>query len=53
MELPMAHPREWVTRLDKNLYGLQDAVLELFEKLKDGLEARFFFPITSGPMCMV
>ena len=37
-----AHPREWVVRLDKNLYGLKYAGLELFEKLKEGLEARYF-----------
>ena len=27
------HPREWVIRLDKNLYGLKDAGLSLFEIL--------------------
>ena len=48
MELPIgfgvegAHPREWVIRLDKNLYILKDTVLEWFEKLKEGLEARYF-----------
>ena len=36
------HPREWVIRLDKNLYGLRDAVMARFEKLKEGLEARSF-----------
>ena len=48
MELPIgfgiegAHPREWVIRLDKNLFGLKYAGLSWFEKLKEGLEARYF-----------
>ena len=49
MELPIGfevegdHPREWVTRLDKKLYGLKDSGLAWFEKLKEDLEARYFF----------
>ena len=48
MELPIgfgvegAHPIEWVIRLDKNLYGLKYSGLVWFEKLKEGLEARYF-----------
>ena len=55
MELPISfgveryHPREWVTRLDKNLYGLKDAGLEWFEKIKEGLEARYFFQSQVNP----
>ena len=37
-----AHTQEWVTRLDKQLYGLNDAGLEWFEKIKEGLEAIYF-----------
>ena len=36
------HPREWVIRMDKNLYGLKDEGMEWFEKLKEGLESRGF-----------
>ena len=36
------HPREWVIRQYKNLYGLKDAGLTWFEKLKEGMEARYF-----------
>ena len=45
MELPIGfgvegtHPREWVIRLDKNIYDLKNAGLEWFEKIKAGLEA--------------
>ena len=59
MEIPIgfgfegAHPREWVIRIDKKLYGLKDTGLEWFEKIKEGMEARYFFPITSGPVRMV
>ena len=55
MELPIcfgvegSHPVEWVIRLDKNLYGLNDAVLAWFEKLKEGLEARYFFQSQVDP----
>ena len=31
-----AHTQEWVTRLDKQFYGLNDAGLERFEILKKG-----------------
>ena len=48
-----AQPREWFIKLDKNLCGLKDAGLEWFEKLKEVLEARDLFPVTSGPMRMV
>ena len=34
------HPREWVIRLDKNLYDLKDVGLAWFKKLKEGIEAR-------------
>ena len=40
MELPIgfgfegSHPREWVTRIDKNLFSLNNTGLEWFEKLK-------------------
>ena len=50
MELTMGfgvegyHPREWFIRLDKNLYGLNNAGLVWFEKFKKGLEARIFSP---------
>ena len=37
-----ACPRELVIRLDKNIYGLKDAGLAWFEKLKEGLESRGF-----------
>ena len=46
MDLPIgfvfegSHPREWVIRLDKNIYGLKDESTEWFEKLKEGLEDR-------------
>ena len=49
MEIPIffgvegSHPREWVIRLEKNIYGLKDSGLAWFEKLKEGLEARGFF----------
>ena len=49
MELPIgfvgegAHSREWVIWLYKNLYGLKDVGLAWFEKLKEGLEATYFF----------
>ena len=49
MELTMGfgvegfHPREWFIRLDKNLYGLNNAGLVWFEKFKKGLEARIVF----------
>ena len=36
------HPREWVIRLDENFYGIKDAGLAWFDKLKEGLEARYF-----------
>ena len=36
------HPREWVIRLDKTLYGLKNTSLAWFEKLREGLEARYF-----------
>ena len=36
------HTREWFIRLDKNVYGLKDAGLAWFEKLKECLEARGF-----------
>ena len=48
MELPIcfgvegSQPREWVTRLDKNLYFLKDEVLACFEKPKGDLEDRYF-----------
>ena len=48
MELPIgfgaegAHPREWVIRLDKNLYVLNDAVLAWFDKLKEVMDTRGF-----------
>ena len=35
--------------LDKNLYGLKDAVLACFEKLKEGLEDRSFFQSQVDP----
>ena len=38
-----SHPKEWVISLDKNIYGLKDAGLAWFEKLKEGLEDRYFF----------
>ena len=34
------HTIEWIIRLDKNIYGLKDAGLAWFKKLKEGLEAR-------------
>ena len=55
MELPICfrvegyHPREWVIRLDEILYGLKDAGLEWFEKLKEGLEDRYFFQSKLDP----
>ena len=51
MELPIcfgvegSHPREWVIRLYKNLYGLKYAGLAWFEKLKEGLEDRYFYQL--------
>ena len=48
MDLPLcfgvdiSHPRDWVIRLDKNLYGLKDSGLAWFGKLKEVLEARGF-----------
>ena len=63
MEIPLsfvvdgAHPREWVIRIDKNLYGLKgsglswlglglkDAGSLWFEKLKEGLEAKGFYSL--------
>ena len=32
------HPREWIIRLDKNVYGLKDTGLAWLENLKDSLE---------------
>ena len=37
-----SHPREWVIILYLNPYGLREASLGWFEKLKEGLEARDF-----------
>ena len=37
-----AHTREWIIRLDKNLYGLKYADLSRFEELKEDLDARIF-----------
>ena len=48
MELPIGflveggHPIEWVIILNKNLYGLKDAGLGLFDKLKEDQEDRDF-----------
>ena len=36
------HPREWVIRLDNNLYGIKDVQLAWFKKLKEDLEDREF-----------
>ena len=44
-----AHPREWVIRLDKKLYGLKDVGLAWFEKLKEGMKARDFFQSQVDP----
>ena len=55
MDLPLgfvvdiSHPREWVIRIDKNLYGLKDARLACFEKLKEVLEARCFLQFQVNP----
>ena len=55
MELPIgfgverARPREWFTRLDENLYGLKDAGLTWFEKLKEGIDARYFYQSQVNP----
>ena len=38
-----AHSIEWTIILDKNLYVLKDAVLAWFDKLKEDLEARYFY----------
>ena len=49
MELPIGfggegcHSIEWLIRMYKNLYGLKDAVLAWFEKLKEVMEVRGFF----------
>ena len=48
MELPIffvvkgSHTREWGVRLDKTLYGLKDADLAWFEKVKEGMKGRAF-----------
>ena len=48
MELPIgfgvegAHPRNWVVRLNKNIYDLKDAVLSWFDKFKEVLGDIFF-----------
>ena len=48
MEIPIcfgvegSHLREWVINPDKNLYGLKDAGLAWFDKIREGLEARYF-----------
>ena len=47
--IEVAHPREWVIRLKETLYVLKDAVLEWFEELKEGLEARGFFQSQVDP----
>ena len=55
MELPIVfrvegdQPREWFIRLDKNIYGLKDAGLAWFEKLKEVMEARDFFQSQVDP----
>ena len=49
MELPIGfgfegdQPRYLVIRIDKKLYVLKDAVLAWFDKIKEGLEARYFY----------
>ena len=43
------HTIEWIIRLDKNIYGLKDAGLAWFKKLKEGLEAREFFQYQMDP----
>ena len=55
MELPIyfgvegSHLREWIIRLEKNLYSLKDTRLAWFENLKEGLEARGFFQLQVDP----
>ena len=44
-----SHTREFIIRLDKNLYGLKDAGLVWFEKLKEGLEVIRFLQLQVDP----
>ena len=39
-EVERDHPREYVIRIDKNLYGLKDAGMARCEKIREVLEAR-------------
>ena len=49
MELPIgfgvevAHLREWIIRPEQKIFGSKDEGLSLFEKFKEGLEARISF----------
>ena len=43
------HQREWIIRIDKYIYGLKDAGLVLFEKIKEDMDSRGFVQYQLNP----
>ena len=41
-EVEGGHPREWVIRLDNNIYGLKDSDFDWFADINEVMEARVF-----------
>ena len=48
-EVEYSHSRSYVLKLNKSLYKLKQASLNWYEKLQEGLIARYFFPSVIEP----
>ena len=48
-EVEVAHLREWIIRPEQKIFGSKDEGLSLFEKFKEGLEARISFQSQLDP----
>ena len=48
-EVEYGHSRSYVLRFNRSLYGLKQASLNWYEKLWEGMVARYFFPFVTDP----